>query len=347
MIAARPETRAPAALGSKAARAAYEQARAYFERPAKERGQETFAFDDTVLADPDVRSALDATCAGKCAYCETPLAEQAMLVDRFRPGSGALALDGTLSPDHYWWLAYIWENLYPSCAECQSFKGARFPVRGQRAAPGTTGEALRDERPLLLEPRHDDPEQHLVYAEDSSVASTTEEGRATIEILGLNRAQLLASRREALAQVRREWEETSAQMGSKAGLDPLAFDRLFDRNLPFSALRRQFLNAWAQGRRGELDQALQAAPEGPSSVAEVAGDLPVVTKAERTRVKGAFDRAQVAQDAYSLAGEANASVDYFRRTRRIERIEVRNFKVIGHLDLSPPSSRRRPLRRPG
>ena len=24
-----------------------------------------------------------------------------MLVDRFRPASGALALDGTLSPDHY------------------------------------------------------------------------------------------------------------------------------------------------------------------------------------------------------------------------------------------------------
>ena len=337
MIAAQPETRAPSALGSKEARAAYEQARAYFERPAKERAQETFSFDDVVLADAEVRSALVATCAGKCAYCETPLAEQAMLVDRFRPASGALSLDGTLSPDHYWWLAYTWENLYASCAECQSFKGARFPVREQRAAPGTTGEALRDERPLLLEPRHDDPEQHLVYSEDGSVASTTDEGRATIEILGLNRAQLLASRREALAEVRREWEATSGQMASKAGLDPLGFDRLFDRSLPFSALRRQFLNGWAQARRGELDQALQASPEGPSSMAEVAGDLPVVTKAERNRVKGVFDRAQVAQDAYSLAGEANASVDYFRRTRRIERIEVRNFKVIGDLDLSPPS----------
>jgi uncharacterized protein (TIGR02646 family) len=337
MIAAQPDTRAPAALDSKAARSASERARVFFERPVKQRGQETFAFDDAVLADPGVRSALVSTCAGKCAYCETPLAEQAMLVDRFRPASGALALDGTLSPDHYWWLAYAWENLYPSCAECQSLKGARFPVRGERAVPGTTGEALRDERPLLLEPRHDDPEQHLVYAEDGSVASPTEEGRATIEILGLNRAQLLASRSDALAQVRREWEETSAQMASKAGLDPLAFDRLFDRSVPFSALRRQFLNAWAQGRRGELDQALQAAPEGPSSVAEVAGDLPVVTQAERKRVKGAFDRAQVAQDSYSLAGEANASVDYFRRTRRIERIEVRNFKVIGELDLRPPS----------
>ena len=126
-------------------------------------------------------------------------------------------------------------------------------------------------------------------------------------------------------------------MATKSGLDPVAFDRLFDRGLPFSALRRQFLNGWAQGQRTEIDQALQASPEGPSSVAEVAGDLRVVTKAEGKRVKGAFDKAQIAQDTYSLAGEANASEDYFRRTRRIERIEVRNFKVIGELDLTPSS----------
>ena len=337
MIAAHADTRAPRALESAPAREAHERARQFFERPAKERAQETFAFDETVLAEPEVRSALFATCSGKCTYCETPLTEQAMLVDRFRPASGALALDGSISPDHYWWLAYAWENLYPSCAECQSFKGARFPVRAPRAEPGTTGEALREESPLLLDPRRDDPEQHLVYAEDGSVASTTDEGRATIEILGLNRAQLLASRAEALAQVRAEWESMGERMSAKGGLDPNAFDGLFDRALPFSALRRQFLNAWARRRRHEIDTALQATPEGPSSVAEVAGDLPVLSGAERKRVKGAFDRAQVAQDAYSLAENVNATEDYFRRTRRIERIVVRNFKVIGDLDLRPPT----------
>ncbi len=337
MIAATSDTRSPPALATKETQALRERARTFFERPAAERAQESFSFDDGPLADPGVRSALRKTYAGKCAYCETPLTEPATLVDRFRPAHGALALDGSLSRDHYWWLAYTWENLYPSCAECQSFKGARFPVRAPRATPGTTGEALRDERPLLLEPRYDDPEKHLVYAEDGSVASTTDEGSGTIEMLGLNRAQLLAARVEALAEVRREWEAVSGQMTAKGGLDPLAFDGLFDRGRPFSALRRQFLNTWADGHRQELDQALQAAPQGPSSVAEVAGDLPVVSRAERTRVKGAFDEAQVAQDAYSLAGEANASEDYFRRTRRIERIEVRNFKVIEDLDLTPGS----------
>ena len=60
-------------------------------------------FDDTPLASTEIRSALWTACIGS-AYCETPLAEQAMLVDRFRPASDALALDGTLSPDHYWCL---------------------------------------------------------------------------------------------------------------------------------------------------------------------------------------------------------------------------------------------------
>ena len=337
MIAATSEPDAPRALASAETRALHDRARAFFERPAKERAQESFAFADGPLADAEVRSALREAYAGKCAYCETPLAEQAMYVDRFRPPSDALALDGTLSPDHYWWLAYTWENLYPSCVECLSFKGSRFPVREARAAPGTTGESLRAERPLLLEPRRDDPEQHLVYAEDGTVASSTEEGRTTIDVLGLNRAQLVADRVAALADVRREWESTASGVAKKAGIDPVSFDALFDRRLPFSGLRRQFLNTWANARRPELDRALEAAPEGPSSVAEVAGDLPVVTGAERTRVKGAFVQAQVAQDAYSLAGEANASEDYFRRTRRIERIEVRNFKVIAHLDLTPAS----------
>ena len=337
MISPRAQPEAPAALSSREVTAATERARAFFERPANERAQESFAFDDALLSSADVRRALWDACTGKCVYCETPLTERTMLVDRYRPSSGALALDGSLSPDHYWWLAYAWENIYPSCAECQSFKGARFPVREERATAGTTGHALRDESPLLLDPRHDDPEQHLVFAEDGSVASTTVEGSATIGILGLNRAQLVAARAEALLELHDEWAAVASSTNVAAGLDPLEFDDLFDRGRPFAALRRQFLNTWAQKRRGELDTALSSTPQGPNSLAEVAGALPLVTGAERKRVKGEFDRVQRAEDAYSLGNDADAGEDYFRRTRRVERIEVRNFKVLGELDIRPAS----------
>jgi uncharacterized protein (TIGR02646 family) len=219
VISQRARGDAPAALSSREAAEAVEGARAFFERPAHERAQETFAFHDELLASDEVRAALWDACTGKCVYCETPLAQRTMHVDRFPPASGALALDGALRADHSWWLAYAWENLYPSCAECQSFKGARFPVRGERAPVGKTSEALRDENPLLLEPRHDDPEQHLVFAEDGSVASTTVGGRATIGILGLNRAQLIAARAEALAQLRAEWAEVASTANVATGLD--------------------------------------------------------------------------------------------------------------------------------
>jgi hypothetical protein len=64
VISARADTQAPAALDSPEARAAYERASAFFERPAKERAQESFSFDEAPLADAGVRSALRGTCTG-------------------------------------------------------------------------------------------------------------------------------------------------------------------------------------------------------------------------------------------------------------------------------------------
>ena len=321
---------APGSLFSPEAEFARSCAAAFYARSPKERAQDRCEFDAAVYAADDVRAALSELFRSKCAYCESPLQARTLAVDHFRPAAGALDLAGSISPDHYWWLAYEWENLLPCCPECASFKGLRFPVRSERASPGAIGDALLAEEPLLLDPRRDRPEQHLVFAEDGSVASVTPEGQATIEVLGLNRAQLLSARSAALADVREEWAAIADAP------TPDAVERLFAVDAPYAALRRQFLNAWAHARLEEVDAALSSVPEGPDSVEEVAGDVPVVTAGERRKVKSAFDARQVAQDDYSLAEGANVSEDYFGRTRRIERIVVRNFKVIGELDLELP-----------
>src|SRR4051794_2986460 len=52
----------------------------------------------------------------KCSYCESLVITAH--VDHFRPKLGAINLDNKKAPDHYWWLAYEWENLYLSCPEC-------------------------------------------------------------------------------------------------------------------------------------------------------------------------------------------------------------------------------------
>lgn len=98
---------------------------------------------------------------GKCAYCETNLRYARQFggdVDHYRPKSSVRYLGGSAYAkpkvelpggrkiDHpgYFWLAYSWKNLVPSCKECNS------------------GDAKSDKLPVLnghifLVPCHDDP----------------------------------------------------------------------------------------------------------------------------------------------------------------------------------------------
>ena len=108
----------------------------FFGRNRRVRLQESFDFPP-LWDDTGVRVALDRVFGAKCALCETPAneAEGGCRADQFRPRSGAVGQDGTVDPDHYWWLAYEWRNLYLVCATCSRNKGNRFPVRGPRAKP--------------------------------------------------------------------------------------------------------------------------------------------------------------------------------------------------------------------
>src|SRR4051794_25417135 len=51
-------------------------------------------------------AALLAQSHGKCAYCESSVgASGAWVVESYRPKGGALEFDGSVSRDHYFWLA--------------------------------------------------------------------------------------------------------------------------------------------------------------------------------------------------------------------------------------------------
>jgi hypothetical protein len=66
---------------------------------------------------------------GKCAFCESPAATVAYCdVEHFRP------------KDHYWWLAYCWDNYSFSCQLCnQKFKRASFPCAAAQWLGPTIG----------------------------------------------------------------------------------------------------------------------------------------------------------------------------------------------------------------
>ncbi len=160
------------------------------------------SYDFSRYSGADVKRALDEIFHGKCAYCECFYAKsQPVDVEHYRPKG---SVDG--APDHrgYWWLAMNWENLVPSCIDCNRRRGQRTPkpdedgsmvalnVRGdfsrgktfqsgkQAAFPLETGSPrakwdaegrvtdLDVEKRLLLDPTRDDPDDHLLFHVDRS-----------------------------------------------------------------------------------------------------------------------------------------------------------------------------------
>jgi len=306
----------PALLLGKRAQAAQKEADAFFSRPAPKRRQLRFKFDRAVYGHHDVRQALDELFFSKCAFCERALGITSPLdVVQLRPQQGALDLGGSLAPDHYWWLAYEWENLYPSCRDCARVRGTRFPVSEPRARVGTKGPKLNRERPLLLDPCRDDPEQHLLYGNDGSVVSDDERGRVTCEMFDLNRPMLINARREALMLLSAELDELLAP--SAPPVPPDRVERLLDPVREFAGMRRQYAAERLPRDRG---------------AEEVAPDVRVETASVKRSVRADFARRQAEQEAYAL-DDPTTQAAYFSHARHVERIELRNFRAIQELDL--------------
>src|SRR5262249_26548553 len=106
----------------------------------------------------------------------------------------------------YWWLAYDWSNLLFSCRACnQEYKKNHFPVRDESKRATGPADDLKSEECLLLHPCLDHPEDHLVWNWETDkdrkmnappvlLIGRTERGTKTIEVLGLNRGELILER---------------------------------------------------------------------------------------------------------------------------------------------------------
>jgi hypothetical protein len=170
---------------------------------------------------------------GKCAYCESYITDfQHGDIEHFRPkggitdekdnqvvlkddrGNPTLNAMGEPKPHPgYYWLAYNWQNLLPSCAICNQPSSAgnkkigkhnRFPVDGNHAQ---RPEDVESEQPLLINPasdrEEDDPTKHLaVDISTGLMFPLSARGKMCIEIFGLNlRDQLVNERRRACREV--------------------------------------------------------------------------------------------------------------------------------------------------
>ncbi len=187
-------------------------AAAFFASKAGQSGYKRFDFGDYVAVAKD---ALDALFHRKCAFCES--VAPGARCGHFRPAQNCVDEKGRHFPRHYSWLITAWPNLYLACPECLAARNNRFPIAGERASLDAGPGELDSERPLLLDPCRDNPEEHLVYADDARVTSNTDRGRVTIELFDLNRPALVDARRRRLQQL----EEVLQVIGTPDRRDPI------------------------------------------------------------------------------------------------------------------------------
>ena len=199
-----------------------------------------------------------------------------MDVEHWRPKGGVeeIGTDGKKKfLDGYPWLAARWNNLLPSCIDCNRprtqhdvvddvtltlGKANQFPVLGDRMkfAPGQSLPA--DDVALIINPTVSNyPYQHLKFRSDGAVVPTGPKGESSIFVYALNRAELVVERMglarlieqrlytiEALAGIigdRRLDENLKRDLQDLVAHEINALLELADPSRPFSALARQLI----------------------------------------------------------------------------------------------------------
>lgn len=208
-----------------------------------------------VYANPEVKRALSGAQHGKCAFCETINPSSHGVVEHFRPKDGWRQNRGdALQKPQYFWLAYAWENLLFACDVCndRAHKENLFPIANpeHRATPDSPDPAM--EEPLLIDPYGPhDPEDHIGWNSDVPVAKDDSPcGRATIEVLGLDRDERRADLRRAhlanteasLARLERLPVHDSFRADIRS-----TFSKLLCDDAPWAAMIRANLGARIRG----------------------------------------------------------------------------------------------------
>ena len=206
---------------------------------------------------------------GKCAFCESRIgAGQAGDVEHYRPktalreplepgnrddtaGRPSGRKHGPKSRPGYWWLAYEWSNYLFACAHCnRAWKRNSFPVRGERRSmePGVEAE----EEPLILNPFFTDPDPHLRFDEFGQVTGVTEEGRITVDRLGLDRQSLIDERFRVANKLRETFIMLEDGLITPKGFDNLIAGMCDDAE-PYAGLARDLCRQWIDGVLDEAE----------------------------------------------------------------------------------------------
>lgn len=191
-----------------------------------------------------VKTALEKLFNGKCAYCETRLADSAWNVEHYRPKRRIRE-----RPDHpgYYWLTYTWTNLYPACVPCNqrrkdaphwdSPRGSaaqgkfdQFPIDDESMRAMSPADSLADELPYLLDPCEDDPSLYLCYGIQGEIDPIDDDifGEKTIEICHLRRYRLTIGRAKKIVKLVELLKTRAAAVAARVDEVVASLDRMIE-----------------------------------------------------------------------------------------------------------------------
>ena len=139
---------------------------------------------------PTVKKALYEIYHGKCAYSEEKLSYEEAEILHYRPEY------------KYSQLMSEWSNLILVSSDIIALVLGNFKLLGQDAGHLLPTELKADsrklllEKPLLLHPEIDRPENHFTFSKDGLIQSTSERGAFTIGVCDINNDILIRKRKE-------------------------------------------------------------------------------------------------------------------------------------------------------
>jgi putative AbiEii toxin of type IV toxin-antitoxin system/AAA domain-containing protein len=318
------------------ARFEFIRAQEFYQRPPSDR-----PFDFQAYRSTAIRDCLEQLFGFKCAYCESVSGTAApMDAELFRPKGMIVELDGRTLKPGYWWLATDWKNIYAACFDCNRNKASRFPIAGKRAEYPAAGPALEEEIPLILDPcGSEEPAQYLVFNDDGLVASRVsviqegpggrfgsfDPGEITVDCFGLNRSSLVELRKEAADKLKARFAiAVKRREGKLRGLQSVddvqaVLGDLVEPDAAYVALQRQLLTrlsaAWYADALGHEDDREELR----------------VTKQTREKLFVAQREREAVLRTSSIEDDPNLDS---RRTLKIDRVEIENFRAIDRLEFS-------------
>lgn len=324
----------PEVFSSNELKIADERLRAFYNRHKDLRSQERFSKLFNVELQNEFLTELEKVFNGKCAYCESIIeSKDKAICNNFRPIGGARGLNNEFSNDHYWWLTYEWNNLYYCCSTCNNYKSTWFPVEGKRVGAETSyRNTIIAENNLLLDPCNDRPEQHLIFSKNGEVDFITAKGETTIEILKLNRVDLVEARKLSTqfidAQERSIVSTFLTEGRASAGSDVLyEWGNIFSDNSTkaYQGFNQQILRKHINESPGLLDFLLEY-DSRLFSLDKLSIYEP--GKYKLTQESGASNKFSESDQNKTVGDQLNLEAV---KHNYVERLELKNFKCFSQL----------------